>query len=459
MPSQVKVYISIVIGAGCLIMAATLGRFPMTGAAFWTCVAAAIAGAALKLRLPGLAGTYSLTYVPVMYSCVHLTAGETVFIAAIGALAQSYINTRKRPGIVQALFNAANLVVSVWVSHAAAAALAEAGINSSIPSATAVFLACYFAVNTTIVSGVLALLEGKKLKDVCNTWYSWSLPYYLIGASLIGALFPAEGPPHWEGTLITITLLALVQFYAVAREVPRLQQSCTRVTGALNPAARRFALVLCTLAASFFVLGALTVSRADATTFLIYVVATILVSTWKVRLPDFQGTISLNFVLLLVAVTHLTLLEVSALAAIAAVTQCVWRPARKPAMIQVIFSAAALVVSTALAYEGVRMFAGSPDNSSAMAAVILATIILYVANTWSVTMMIGFVQGRAGGDVWVRCQFWTFAFYLVGASAAALITVSARTSGLLPSLLMLPLMYLIWLSYRGHVGASAISST
>ena len=52
MPSRVKGYISIVIAAACLIMAATAGRANIESIEFWTL--AVVASAAVKLRLPGL---------------------------------------------------------------------------------------------------------------------------------------------------------------------------------------------------------------------------------------------------------------------------------------------------------------------------------------------------------------------------------------------------------------------
>jgi hypothetical protein len=439
-----------VIAAAGLIMAATAGRANIESVEFWTCIVAVIACAAVKLRLPGLNAAFALTYLPIMYSCMHGDLAQTVLVAAAGGLAQSYLNFRTRPTFIQALFNSANLVVSVGISYASTAVLASLGVNVATPSVEALLVACYFAVNTTAVSGVLALLKGTKLSEVCGAWYNWSLPYYLIGASLVATLFPLSGTLQWEGSLITVTLLALVQFYAVAREVPRLNP-VAGTAKRLNRAAYCFAAFVCSAAAAFFFMGALTASSADIKTFLIYVLATTLVSTWKVRLPDLQGTLSLNFVLLLVAITHLSLLEVGTLAVIAAVTQSVWRPASRPAGIQVVFSAATLVVGACLAHQAVRILFSGPDGSFVMAAVIVAAIILYLSNTWLITMMIALVQGRSGSYVWLRCQFWTFAFYTVGASAAVLIGVSARIAGLLPALLMLPLMYLTWLSYRAQV--------
>ena len=88
-----------------------------------------------------------------MYSCMHGDIGQTVLVAATGGLAQSYLNYRTRPTIVQALFNSANLVVSVGISFASTAALATLGVNVATPSVNALLVSCYFAVNTTVVSG------------------------------------------------------------------------------------------------------------------------------------------------------------------------------------------------------------------------------------------------------------------------------------------------------------------
>ncbi len=75
-------------------------------------------------------------------------------------------------------------------------------------------VACvYFAVNTSLVSGVLALVAGKRLAETSEAWYLWSFPYYLIGSTLVGLLSISAETRHLEGWLILAPLLYLVHFF------------------------------------------------------------------------------------------------------------------------------------------------------------------------------------------------------------------------------------------------------
>src|SRR5258706_11764475 len=53
-------------------------------------------------------------------------------------------------------------------------------------------------------------------------------------------------------------------------------------------------------------------------------------STMKVRLPGLHGTISVNFVFILLAVTQLSLGEAFIVAGAATPGHCLWRPKKRP---------------------------------------------------------------------------------------------------------------------------------
>src|SRR5436190_1738387 len=83
------------------------------------------------------------------------------------------------------------------------------------------------------------------------------------------------------------------------------------------------------------------------TRFLVYLALTLLSATLKVRLPGIEGTISVSFLFLVAAAGQFNVLQCALIAAPAAVVQCLWRPKRKPAAVQVAFSAAVLILSVA----------------------------------------------------------------------------------------------------------------
>jgi diguanylate cyclase (GGDEF)-like protein/putative nucleotidyltransferase with HDIG domain len=54
--------------------------------------------------------------------------------------------------------------------------------------------------------------------------------------------------------------------------------------------------------------------------------------------------------------------------------------------------------------------------------------------------------------VWSECYFWSFPYYLVGAAAVGLVGIVNRAAGWETSLLVLPLIYWVYRSYRLYLG-------
>src|SRR6266852_9345536 len=81
---------------------------------------------------------------------------------------------------------------------------------------------------------------------------------------------------------------------------------------------------------------------ADSVRFTIYLLLALVASTLKVRLPGVTGTMSVNFLFILIGVSQLSFSETLALGAVATVTQCVWNTRMRPNIPQVLFNVAAL---------------------------------------------------------------------------------------------------------------------
>jgi hypothetical protein len=58
------------------------------------------------------------------------------------------------------------------------------------------------------------------------------------------------------------------------------------------------------------------------------------------------------------------------------------------------------------------------------------------------------VETKPFARSWQQCYIWSFPYYLIGAAVAGLVNVSGRHVGWETSLLILPIMYLIYLHYR-----------
>ena len=434
-----------VIAAGVAVCGGALAsaRVSLPGTALGVYVALALFASALKVRLPGITGTYSLSFLFTLFGLTHFSLPETLAAALAGTLVQSYWRTLKRPTLLQAGFNLGNLAVSTG-----AAWLALHLLPAEPVLALALATAVYFFVNTILVSGVLSLLQGQPLRAVIEPWYLWSFSYYLIGAVAVG-LLPAHGTavpaPAW---LLLLPVLYLAHFYyGLDHRTPEPPLPPARGSGPLPWPARLYAEAVIACGGALLVYALLLSHGGEPVRFASYLGLAVVAATLKVRLPGLTSTLSVGFVPVLVAVLEFRLGEALLLSALVGVMQCVWKPQQRPTPLQVLFNAACLVLSSGLAHG---LCAGWPTggNSFRVLPLVLATVVLYGSNTVLVTTVLCLVEAQPLRTVWQRCYFWSFPYYLVGAAAAGLLVQTSHRLGGTALLLTMPLLAMVFLSYR-----------
>jgi hypothetical protein len=72
-----------------------------------------------------------------------------------------------------------------------------------------------------------------------------------------------------------------------------------------------------------------------------------------------------------------------------------------------------------------------------------------------VSAVICLTAGKPLIGIWQGCYFWSFPYYLVGGSVAGLMVANARATGWVSSLLIMPLMSMVYISYKYHVEKAA----
>ena len=186
-----------------------------------------------------------------------------------------------------------------------------------------------------------------------------------------------------------------------------------------------------------------------------YLLLAVLASTLKVRLPGITGTMSVNFLFILIGVADLTLAETLAMGCAATVIQCVWRTQRRPRLVQATFNIAALILSIGVAYQVSHFILALARTQSLCTLLVLAACSYFVSNTLLISGVLCLVEGKPLKKIWQQCFLWTFPYYLVGSAIAGLVSVSSRAVGWDVSLLILPLMYLVYLFYRLYLSRVA----
>jgi hypothetical protein len=448
-----KTYIFGVIGAGGLVLACALATWSPAVPGSWMVYAAlAVLASMVKLRLPGMDGNYSLSFLFLLYGVGHFSLAETLIAGCAGAVAQSLLNAKTRPSPIQVLFNAANVSISVGACFVIGRVWLGAAMAQHLPVVTAAVACVYFVVNTVLVSGVLSLLQNKPLGDVCGQWYVWAFPYYLIGVTLVGLVPPPGQTMSGEAWLILLPVVYLVHFFRGLAESHASSPAEGEQSSALPGAARMYLMGVVTTGVILLAAAALGWQSQNPVRFTIYLTLGVAASTFKIRLPYVQGTLTPAFVLLLVAIAQLSLAETTVMAVVVGVAQVLWRAARRPMLAQVVFNPACLALSAALAWVLTRVALYPWLGHSVAGGLVVSTLILYGCNTLIVAAMLALLNRKPLSGVWQLCYFWSLPYYLVGAAAAGIMTATSRAADWPPSLLVLPLMGLVYVSYRGQLG-------
>jgi diguanylate cyclase (GGDEF)-like protein/putative nucleotidyltransferase with HDIG domain len=188
----------------------------------------------------------------------------------------------------------------------------------------------------------------------------------------------------------------------------------------------------------------------DPLKFISYLIIALVASRLKVNLPGITGTMSVNFLFLLLGVLELSFSETMALGCAAVVAQCLDR--ELPAPIQVAFNVCSTALAIAATFTAYRypLFHRVVGNPSTL--LFLAACVYFVANTVPVAAVISLTERRSLTKIWTECYFWSFPYYLVGAGVAGLMNWLHDFTDWQTSLLILPVVYLIYRSYRLYLG-------
>jgi two-component system, sensor histidine kinase and response regulator len=214
--------------------------------------------------------------------------------------------------------------------------------------------------------------------------------------------------------------------------------------------ARLVSVYLCgiiALGAVIFLWASLHWQSEDPLRFASFLVAGVIASLLKIRLPGVTETASVSVLVIAVAIAHLSLPEAVVISALASLTQCVWHARDKPQPIQVAFSVCALAISvwaSAIAYDYVR------TRTFEVISVEVIAFVYFATNSLLVAVIVSLTERKRLLAVW-NGNRWALAYYCVGASFAWLIGTFPRTAQWELPIVCLPLVYLVYRSNRKYL--------
>ena len=212
--------------------------------------------------------------------------------------------------------------------------------------------------------------------------------------------------------------------------------------------ARLFIGLVGLLGSSVVLYGALTWKIDDLPRFLAYLLTALLASHLKVGLPEVTGTMSVNFLFILIGIAELNFSETLTLGCCAVLVQCYVHVHRWPRPEQLFFNVGSTAVAIWLAYFTYHgpLYGLLRENFALL--LMLSACVYFLFNSLPVATIISLTENKSARKVWADCYFWSFPYYLAGAGVAAMVGWINQRFGWQPTLLALPAMFVIYRSYR-----------
>lgn len=198
MPQPARLLLGATIFGGLVCLAvATIGWHLDKPVEFAVFAVLTLLSALVKIRLPGISGTISVTFVFLLVGLAEFSFAPTVWVALVSGIIQTYWHVKHRPGWPQLTFNPS----SVAISLAAAASIPPLLLGLfhadflwiRLPLAACVM----FFTNVLLITAMVSLIEDRPFDKVWAHGSLWALPHYIAGG-LLAALVPASRQGGWE---------------------------------------------------------------------------------------------------------------------------------------------------------------------------------------------------------------------------------------------------------------------
>ncbi|MGJ5816039.1 HD domain-containing phosphohydrolase [Paludibaculum fermentans] len=185
--------------------------------------------------------------------------------------------------------------------------------------------------------------------------------------------------------------------------------------------------------------------------FLFYLGISAIASGMKVTLSAGSGTMSMNFLFILIGIASLSLGETLAMGCGGILFQRFFLAKRPPRAVQSIFNVASIACSIGASYFAYHAGLRLESWFEAPLLLMFAACAFFLTNTFSVALVIALTEEKSAWAVWRESYFWSFPNYLVGAAVALGLNAFSKAFGWQSSLLVLPVLYVVYRSHRLYV--------
>ena len=229
MPIRAKLFIMTTAASGAALLAIALLHWHSDDLLKFICyLLIGLLAATLKVRLPGIEGTMSVHFLFVLVGILELSLPETLVLGCSAALIQSTWRTQHSPEAAKVIFNVFSATApAVYFAYLAYHVL-DTPFRHSITLQMVAAACTYFLMNTVPVAVAIALTEERSLRKIWTETYFWTLPYYLVGAALVGLLSFFNRHIGWQSSLLALPVMYWV-YRSYHLYLGRLQDEKRRV--------------------------------------------------------------------------------------------------------------------------------------------------------------------------------------------------------------------------------------
>ena len=131
-----------------------------------------------------------------------------------------------------------------------------------------------------------------------------------------------------------------------------------------------------------------------------YLMVAVLASGLKVQLPGIDGTMSVNFLFILLGVLELSLPETLVIGCTATLVQSVWQARKRIDPVKVVFNVAGMMANASfLTYASYHwLLARFGTNKPIL--LMVAALVFFFANTLPISVVIALTEGKSARRVW-----------------------------------------------------------
>lgn len=226
----------------------------------------------------------------------------------------------------------------------------------------------------------------------------------------------------------------------------------------LSPMSKLFIVMVVVSGAAVIAWAALHDRPANVSQFGFLLIISVAASRLRVKLPGLTGTMSMNLPFILIAIAHTGMLEALGVGCISTLVQSLPRAGKKFNWIQIVFN----VANMALTVDAARLIYVSAGMNSIIHShpllLCIACAGFLAVNSIPISIIIALTENRNLFHAWGAMFQLSYPFFLASAGVAGVaLTVSARFGWQIP-LVLLPIMLLVFYSYRRYFSASSSSA-